>query len=173
MGGRKSRLLVGDRPLAARHVERLLAAGATRVLVVLGPDDRDLDLGGARVVLSSAPDQAGSLSVALAALDDDEDSVFVTPVDALPAAVGTLSAIGAALASADAAIPTYRGQGGHPIAARRAVLEAGRGRPLRDVLRDLGERCVRVAVEDANVVTDLDTPEDAERALGERPRFWA
>ena len=89
-----------------------------------------------------------------------------------PAKVETIRALAAALRDdTDAAVPTYQTDRGHPIAARASVLLAGRGKPLRDVLHDLGARRALVAVDDAAVTTDLDTPDAVVSALGGPPRF--
>lgn len=173
MGGPKARLLVRDRPLAKLHAERLQEAGASRIVVALGPDDMSFDVAPGLAVVSTEPEQSGSLARALDALGPPPDAiVIVTPVDALPAKVETIRALLEALQGPfDAAVPTHRDQRGHPIAARASVLLASRARPLRDVLADLGARRALVAVDDASVTTDLDTPEAAERILGEKPRF--
>lgn len=175
MGGPKARLLVGERTLAKAHAERMQEAGATRIVVALGPDDATLDVRPGVVVESTEPEQSGSLARALTALAPaPDDVVLVTPVDALPARIATIHALVAALARRfDAAVPTYGDARGHPIAARASVLLAGVGRPLREVLADLGERRALVGVDDPAVTTDLDTPDAVERALGGPPRFSA
>lgn len=173
MGGPKARLLVGASTLAKIHAERLRDAGATRVVVVLRPEDMGLDLGPGAAVESTEPEQSGSLGRALDALNPSTDAVvLVTPVDALPAKIETIRALVAGLGSdVDAAVPTHQSDRGHPIAARASVLLSGRGKPLRDVLHDLGDRRALVGVDDPAVTTDLDTPEAVVRALGGPPRF--
>lgn len=179
MGGRKARLLVpsagAEEPLAAAHARRLFEAGATRVVVVLRPEDAALPIGSAIATTSTEPDQAGSLARGLDALaPSPEDVVVVTPVDALPAKVVTVRAIVGAFderGAIDAIVPTFGGRGGHPVAARASVLLASRGRPLRDALSALGDRRARLAVDDPAVTTDLDTPEMLKAVLGGAPRF--
>lgn len=172
MGGRKARLLVDDVPLVRAHVARLREAGASPIVAVLRAEDVALVGSEARVAISSAPDQAGSLARGLDLLDAGDPIVVVTPVDVLPATVATLEALARVVrGGASAAIPTVGAKGGHPVVVRASVLEAGRGVPLRDVLAALGAQCVRVAVSDAAVVTDLDTPADVERVLGGPARF--
>lgn len=173
MGGPKARLMAFGSTLAKIHAERLRDAGATRVVVVLRPEDMGLDLGPGAAVESTEPEQSGSLSRALDALAPPRDAiVLVTPVDALPAKVETIRALAAAVRDdTDAAVPTYQTDRGHPIAARASVLLSSSGKPLRDVLHDLGARRALVAVDDPAVTTDLDTPDAVMNALGGPPRF--
>lgn len=169
MGGPKARLLIGDETLASLHVRRFREAGCTDVVVVLRREDRALDLD-ATVAISSAPDPAGSLAIGLGAASGA--LVMVTPVDVLPAKVETIRALARAVSDGiDAATPVHDGRGGHPIVARRAVLEAAAGRPLRDVLAALGVRRARVDVDDSAVAIDLDTPADVIAVTGAPPRF--
>lgn len=172
MGGRKARILLGEVPLVAAHAMRLREAGAREVVAVVRAEDEELLRGRARVAISSEVDQAGSLARGLDRLASGGDLVIVTPVDVLPASVATIRALARAIAGgAAAAVPTLGGKGGHPVAVRASVLHAGRGRPLRDVLAELGAQCLRVEVDDAAVLTDLDAPEDVERVLGAPVRF--
>jgi molybdenum cofactor cytidylyltransferase len=72
-----------------------------------------------------------------------------------------------------AAIPVYRGRGGHPsgfgcatwpaLAACRAVDQGARG-----VIRELERhgRVVRFEVADPGVIADIDTPDDLARGSG-------
>lgn len=172
MGGRKARILLGEVPLVCAHVVRLREAGARVVVAVVRAGDEALVRGAARVALSSEVDQAGSLARGLDRLASGGDVVIVTPVDVLPASVATIRALDRAIgAGAAAAVPTVGGKGGHPVVVRASVLHGGRGRPLRDVLADLGAQCLRVETADPAVLTDLDAPEDVERVLGAPVRF--
>lgn len=163
MGGPKARLLIGGETLSALHAQRLREAGCDEVVVVVGQHDA-ID---ATIAISNAPDPAGSLAVGLRAVDGDP--VIVTPVDVIPAHVETIRALVRALEGHDAATPRFRGRGGHPVIIRRAAIEIGK--PLNGVLERLGERRACIDVEDAAVVTDLDTPDDVVRATGSPPRF--
>lgn len=171
MGGPKARLVAFGAPLLEAHVRRLEQAGCRDVVVAVREGDERL---APHTVVSSAPDPAGSLRVALAAARGGEhELVVVTPVDALPARVHTIRAlVRAARAPALAATPTFRRRGGHPVVVTRCALTAlDDGRSLRDLLRALGERRVRVEVADAAVAVDLDEPADVLAATGAPPSF--
>jgi CTP:molybdopterin cytidylyltransferase MocA len=180
MGGNKARLLIGDEPLALLHARRMREAGCSDVLLVTRAEVAPLFDGLVRVAVSDAPDPAGSLRVGINALRLDPSAVvLVTPVDVLPARVGTLTALLARMADAgvDAATPRHAGRGGHPVALRAAALgplRDGSAATLRDLLAafDLRGARVRLDVDDPAVATDLDTPDDVLRVTGEGPRFW-
>ena len=132
----------------------------------------------AQVLVSSAPNPAGSLAVAVRGAAIAQDAlVLVTPVDAAPASLATIEALVAALTEtplALAATPRHGGKGATPSSAtRRCSPRTGGGRPppLRDVLRSLGGRRLRVDVDDARVLVDLDTPDDVLAWTGHAPGF--
>ncbi len=178
MGGPKALLLVAGEPLARLHARRLQEVARATVVIVTRAELAARFAGDAIVVASSAPDPAGSLAVGLGALAAEpfhpDDLLIITPVDALPVRAETLAALlSAVVAGAEAATPRYRERGGHPVVIRARALAgyALAPRPLRDVLAELGERRVRVEVEDPSVATDLDTPEDVRAVTGDWPRF--
>lgn len=174
MGGPKALLRVGARTLTELHVERLLEARCKPIVVVTRPElasHLEPLLPAAAVtlgVVTSSP--ADSLSAAIAWLDQrelgwmdaDRSAVVVTPVDLLPASVATIEQLLLAVETSHdvlAASPTLRGQGGHPVVARPSVLR-GPAVPLRERLGSLGSRRVRVAVDDAAITGDFDSPAD-------------
>jgi CTP:molybdopterin cytidylyltransferase MocA len=183
MGGPKALLVVpvftprgeGAEPLARAHLWRMRDVGCTDVILVTRPELAAHFEGDASVVISEAPDPAGSLALALRrAAAAPDDILLITPVDAWPACEQTTRALLAAVhAGASAAIPAHQGRGGHPVAMRASVLEGfvEAPRPLRDVLAALGPARARVEVDDPAICIDLDTPEDVERATGDSPRF--
>ena len=189
LGGPKALLEFDGVTLVARHVARALACGCERVVLVVRAEVAEkIDAGArpeVRVVISDAPDPAGSLAVGVAALGACA-RVFVTPVDTLPASDETCAALVAALdAGARAATPAYRDRGGHPVLCRFDVLEPYARRaaaldppesswpPLRTVLRALGPERARVEVRDPQIAVDLDTPDDWLRLTGAAPAFAA
>lgn len=175
-GGPKSRLLLRGVPLPLAHVARLKEAGFRDVVVVARPEDEAWLRASALVIVSTEPDQAGSLARGVAALPADATLVAVSPVDALPAATETLTKLRAAMTDdVRAATPRFQGRAGHPVLVRRDALDvylSGAPRPLRDVLQDLGETRVLVDVLDVAVTTDLDTAEQIAHATGAPPSFY-
>ncbi|MBI2389227.1 MAG: NTP transferase domain-containing protein [Deltaproteobacteria bacterium] len=179
LGGPKALLIIDDRPLAVLHAERR-PAGADVVIVlradvarVLGP------IAHAHVVESAEADDlgpAGSIRAAVrAGAIEGADMILVTPVDVPPAPPERVAPLLDALSTHDAA----RWERGHPIAIRGEVLRRRYREDapiLRDVLRELGDRCARLASPDVpspdDCGADLDTPEDVLRRTGGRPRFF-
>ena len=169
MGGRKARLVVRGRSLLADHVKRMCDAGCREVIIAVHPDDVALS---EHAVISTAPDAAGSLRVALAHAQYTHDVVVVTPVDAVPVRAYTLAALveRRATLGALAVVPTYDGTGGHPVVVARSALVALEAHEsLRALLRSLG--AIRVPVDDPRVITDLDTPSDVLTHTGKAPVF--
>ncbi len=173
LGGPKALLVVHGAPLAALHATRLFEAGCREVVVVVRAEvaGRVVLPTKARVAISAAEDPAGSIAVGLAHVaTSDDELVLIAPVDVLPASVTTLAVLAAAIAAgAEAATPRRNGTSGHPVVARAGVLDAyrvGRTPRLCDVLDALGERRVRVAVEDDAVTSEINAPADAQRVLG-------
>jgi CTP:molybdopterin cytidylyltransferase MocA len=103
----------------------------------------------------------------------------ITPVDAPPVSLETLRALTEALAdeAADAVTPRYGDDGGHPVVCRAPVLSPyGPSAtpplpPLRDVLRALGPRRLRLPLPDPCIPLDLDTPADVLAVTGAPAAF--
>lgn len=195
MGGPKALLAVrwgegpGELPLAIAHARSMLDGGAERVVIVTRADAaRELNRFAQRgldIVVSTAEEDlgpAGSIRHALdfLAASPSEKSApvlaLVTPVDTPPASHGTRSALVAAVAAgAVAARPTFEGKRGHPVLIRidaLAALPHVEPQSLREVLRNLGDACVDVAVDDARATVDLDAPADVVAWYKTEPRFF-
>lgn len=178
MGGGKARLLVGGAPLVVLHARRAREAGCRRVVAVVRPEDQGWVAREIETVVSSAPDPAGSLALGVRALV--EPLVLLIPVDTLPASLMTIAALRRALEDdapdALAASPVHEGRGGHPVLLRASALDAYRAEgpppPLRDVLRSLGDRRVRVVVDDPVITADMNTPADLLRLTRVTPKFF-
>jgi molybdenum cofactor cytidylyltransferase len=184
MGGPKLLLELAGEPLVRLHVERALAHGCTRALVIVRPEwetsvktllARGPCAERVQVIAATTTSQASSLATLVRTLRLQPDLTFlITPVDAMPCSPATHHALHMALTrSMLAATPRFRGRGGHPVLVRSVLLERylsgalAACPPLREVLAVAGEQRVRVDVPDASVVTDVDTPADA-HALGLR-----
>lgn len=154
----------------SRILAALSEAGVADVTVVLGAhaDVVRAALPGlpARVVGNAAwaRGRTGSLQVGLAAARASD--VVVWPVDHPLASSATVRALIEAPGSW--VVPALGGMGGHPIVLRGVAIDAVMAAPpdasLRDVLRGSGVEPSRVEVDDAGVLANLDTPEDAGRA---------
>lgn len=170
MGGAKALLEIGGRALALRHVERLLEVGCASVIVVVRPEtaralSRRLHDPRVSIRIAWTASQAESLAEALRLLPASSgDTLFITPVDMLPADVSTHHALVNALTGTTlAATPTFGGRGGHPVLVQRSVLvpyeTAGPDLPpLNEVLASTTR--ARVEVTDETILGDLDTPSD-------------
>lgn len=145
------------------------------VLVVVGKNERDLTpviyASGATLVVNSDPDrgQFSSLQVGLQeVLNRGRDAAMITLVDRPPVKTETVDALDAAFENAMqewkwAVVPEYAGKHGHPILAGREMIEAFLKAPpssnAREVEHAQREKIVYVAVDDPNVVANIDTPE--------------
>lgn len=119
-----------------------------------------------RAVVNPEPARGpfSSLQVGLSAGDAAELGAFVLPIDtACPDARVFAALVGAMGPGVDAATPSFRGRGGHPVLlaaplACRILAARPEGR-LDRMLRALpAGRRLRVPVQDPRVLTDLDTP---------------
>lgn len=173
-----------ERPLAIAHAQARLAAECERALVVARKPVIAVMLRfmqpGLELLRSEADDAlgpAGSISVAVQRLGDATE-VVLTPVDAPPARAETVARLLERLRSGDpaplAVRPRHQGRRGHPVALRVDVLARylqPNPPPLRDLLHELGDRCVDEDVDDPAVLVDLDRPVDVLRLTGGPPRF--
>ena len=182
MGRPKALLRVEDQSFLERTVRALRGGGCDPVFVVVAPGDdhgeREAVAAGARVLVNPDPGEGPitSLRLALAELDDSAAGLVYLPVDhpmVRPETVGAL--LGVARASGAALIlPVYDSERGHPAVFGRALFAE-----LSDPALEGGARTVTyrhlddarlVEVDDAGVLTDIDTPEIYEAAIGGRPR---
>ena len=175
-GVAKALLAAGDRTFLARIAATARAAGVARGIVVVGPPHGEAVGAAARelgleVVTNPEPARGMATSVALgfaAASATREEVALLWPVDHPHVVAATIAQLLAALAAAPAAvaaIPTRDGRGGHPPAIRRALWPAlatcgGEPDGARGVLAAAGAAVVRIEVDDAGVIRDVDLPED-------------
>jgi molybdenum cofactor cytidylyltransferase len=141
------------------------------VLVVVAEGDEVLaaeaTAAGARVLENAAPGDGPitSLRLALAALGDSVEGLAYLPVDHPMVRADTVSALLAAARAAGAALtlPVHRGERGHPAIFGAALFaelsdQALEGGARTVVHRHLHEALL-VEVQDAGVLSDIDTPE--------------
>jgi molybdenum cofactor cytidylyltransferase len=144
-------------------------AGCADVVAVVGPPHEvearaAAEAAGARVVANAAPERgmASSLAVGLAAVGR-ADVALLWPVDHACVRSDTVARVLAAARADGIVVPRFGGRGGHPTAFGAAVWpeimpELSDG--ARAVVRRDPARVVRVDVDDAGVVRDVDAPED-------------
>jgi molybdenum cofactor cytidylyltransferase len=186
MGRPKLVLPLGGRTVLEHAVAALRQAGVEHVLVVVGPHVPELiplaKAAGAAVcpLAQETPDMRATIEHGLNWVEErfhpgPDDAWLLTPADhpTLDAAVvRQLGQARAAHPDRSIFIPVFAGRRGHPtligwkhVAGVRAH-PAGQG--LNAYLRLHGAETLEVPVTSADVLRDLDTPEDYERLL----RTW-
>ena len=181
MGQPKALLRVDGQTFLERTVGALLGGGCEPVFVVVAEGDeeaaREAAAAGARVLENPDPGEGPitSLRLALAAVSDSAAGLVYLPVDHPLVRADTVRTLVKAAQSADAALtlPVHEGERGHPAVFGAALfaelsdpaLEGG----ARTVTYRHLEEAVLVDVDDPGVLTDIDTPEVYEEAVGGRP----
>jgi molybdenum cofactor cytidylyltransferase len=172
MGEPKARLEIGGRSFLERAVHALRDAGCRYVVAVLSGDDdwseRLADVSGAAVVLNedTSSEQHDSIRLGLAALPEDSAAALVLPVDFPLIRTDTIRLLIAQFQKGDATVvrPVHGGTPGHPTLFARALYgELARvdlPEGARTVIATQESHVRDVAVDDAGVTIDIDTPED-------------
>jgi molybdenum cofactor cytidylyltransferase len=187
MGRPKLALPLGERTVLERVVAALREAGVEHVLVVVGPHVPQLvspaERAGAYVLqlARETPDMRATVEAGLRWLEErfrprPDDGWLLVPADHPtldPFLVRTLLWERAGAPDKSIVVPTHGGRRGHPtlidwkhVAGMRA-LPAGQG--FNVYLRQCAAETLEVPVDSADVLCDLDTPEDYERLW----RFYA
>jgi CTP:molybdopterin cytidylyltransferase MocA len=174
----KPLLPLGGRPMIVRIIQMLRTAGIDPILVVAG--HRALDLATAidsqpiTMVKNPRYGTGGMLSsvkTGLRKIPRKTDAVILALVDQPMVKSRTLRAMLRAFARTRAplVIPTFKGRRGHPILlSAKLIKDALALRPdqtLQTLTRRHMPEAVQVEVDDPNILTDLDTPEDYRRAV--------
>ena len=180
MGRPKALLRVEGETFLGRTLGTLRAGGCDPVFaVVAGGDEeaaREAVAAGARVIENPAPGEGPitSLRLVLAALDESAAGLVYLPVDHPLVRSDTVRALLDATRAAGAALalPVHDGDRGHP-----AIFGAALFAELSDPSLEGGARTVTyrhldhallVDVDDPGVLTDIDTPEIYQEAVGGR-----
>lgn len=171
LGLPKACLRVGDDSAVGRITGLASAAGASPVVVVVGPHEEAVRraLSGRPVDIAVNADwfrgRTGSVHTGLRRVPA-EDDILLWPVDHPFVNVKSLHALGLARERDPLAlwfIPMFRGQGGHPVViraeARRAIEALPADAPLKTLPHRLGPQVRRVSVDDPGVTANADTPE--------------
>jgi molybdenum cofactor cytidylyltransferase len=187
MGRPKLLLPLGGLTVLERVVAAFRAAGVQDILVVVPPHLPQLAgpaaAAGAHVLRlgQETPDMRATVECGLAWLEErfrpgTGDGWLLSPADhpALePAVIGQLFEEKAANPGKTVFVPTHGGRRGHPVLIAWGHVAGVRrwpaGQGLNSYLRAHEDQTVLVGVDSADVLLDLDTPEDYERLLG---RSW-
>ncbi len=171
MGTSKALLDAGGRSFLAAVVGALVGGGCDPVVVVVGPGREDearrARAAGALVLENPDPGDGPitSLRLALSVIGGEVEGVAYLPVDHPLVSPETVAALVDTLLDGDAplVLPTVEGRRGHPALFRRTLFPALSDPSLaegaRSVVQAHLERAALVEVDDAGVVTDIDTPE--------------
>ena len=180
MGQLKALLPWRGRPLLQHQTAALLEGGAAGVVAVLGhraDELRPLLEGRPGVSWTLNPDyrqgKTTSIKAGLSALDGDAvDDILLLNVDQ-PRSAGDVARILAAHRAADGAVtvPEYRGKGGHPIVLSAALLPELRQiseetQGIKAIVRRRPEAVNRIALDNPEILLDLNTPEQYRAAAG-------
>jgi CTP:molybdopterin cytidylyltransferase MocA len=178
MGQFKPLLDIGGQTIIERVIATCRAAGV-EPLVVTGHEAGRLEpvlerLGVCRVVNPRYHQEMfTSVKTGAAAIDGKVEAFFLYPGDMPFVRPGTLAQIMKARrkSSADMVRPLFRERGGHPVlvsATRIPSIMSFRGEGgLRNLVRKQAWQVLDTECGDSGILTDLDTPEDYERALRE------
>lgn len=175
MGRPKLLLPYRNGTLVGAVVEALRGGGVSRIVLVTSPGDEDLRAWAreAGVLTAVNPDPGrgmlSSIREGIAALGQIDENLLVSPADLPALQPETVAALVRRMEETGAplAVPVYRGKRGHPLAIAPALIpEIGTLDPdvgLRQLRDRYEDRLLEMAVEDAGVVEDVDTPEDYEK----------
>jgi len=159
------------------RLSRILGEVCGRVIVVLGYDAervRAVVPRGVEVIVNPTPElgMLSSLQCGLGVARSSEAVVFL-PVDYGAVQAATIAQVAAEAGTADIVVPVFEGLHGHPVCVSRAIAAELLALPTtaqaRDVIHRHRASTLYIAVDDAGIVNDVDTP-DEYRALVEAGR---
>ena len=187
MGRPKLALPLGDGTVLGHVVEALRQAELEHILVVVGPHVPELvalaEAAGATALLlaEQTADMRATIEQGLTWLETrfhpgDEESWLLAPADHPTLDASIVTALAAARthhAAATLLVPTYQGRRGHPLLLRWSHVPAIRALPSHEGLnvyvRGQTDNIREVELQTAEVLRDLDTPEDYARLVAEWP----
>ncbi len=182
MGTQKLLLPFGEATVVEAVVRAALASRVDRALAVLG-SDRDavrkkLEPAGVDFAVNEdfAKGMLSSVQAGFKALPADAEAAVVMlgdqpflPASVVDAVIGAYRESGKGIV-----VPAFRGRRGHPVLVdlkyRDEVIGLDPADGLRQLMRAHPEDIVEAEVEDANILRDLDVPEDYANELNRRPQ---
>jgi len=182
MGTAKQLLRLDDRPLLQHVLDNVRASEVEEIVLVLGSSaesiQREIDAHNVCVVLNESYQQGmgTSLKAGLAAVGPEAQAALIVLADQPFVRPATLDKLIAEHRSSGAqiAIPTYRGFRGNPVLLDRSVfpevMALGGDICCRAIFGDHPRGIVKVPVDDAGILLDIDRREDFEalRRPGDR-----
>ena len=181
MGTQKLLLPFGDATVIESVVLTALASRVDRVLVVLGADKDDvreeLEPLGIDLVVNDnfAEGMLSSVQAGFAALPPAAEAAVVMLSDQPFLPAGVVDAVVEAFRRSGKGIvvPAFQGRRGHPVLIglkyHDEVLALDPTDGLRRLMRAHPDDIFEAAVEDANILRDMDVPEDYANELKRRP----
>jgi molybdenum cofactor cytidylyltransferase len=182
MGTAKQLLRLDDRPLLQHVLDNVRASGVKEIVLVLGfaaeEIRREVGVQNVRVVLNESYQQGmgTSLKAGLSAVDSQSAGALIVLADQPLVRPATLDLLIAEHrhSKAQIVIPTYRGFRGNPVLLDRSVfaevmaLDGDMG--CRAIFGDHPEGIVKLPVDDAGILLDIDRQSDFEalRQAGNR-----
>jgi molybdenum cofactor cytidylyltransferase len=172
MGEPKPLLEVDGVPFLERAIKLLRTAGCRYVVTVVNNGDdwitRLADASGAAIVINDVEgsEQIDSLRLGIANLPDGYDGVIVLPVDYPRVQQETVTHLIAEFTRQPSPVlnPAHNGKAGHPVIFSRDVVTELLHPDLPDGARTVIEHHAAdartIAVDDAGVLIDIDTPAD-------------
>ncbi|MFM9974298.1 MAG: NTP transferase domain-containing protein [Beijerinckiaceae bacterium] len=172
MGGGKMTVKLAGEALVRHAHKAALASGAGPLITVIGHDATSVSvaLAGLNTTMvhngAYATGLASSLKAGIDAVPDTSAGALIMLGDmpnVTPQIINRLLAAFADNPYANAAVPTVQGQRGNPVLIGRRLfdqvmlLEGDQG--ARKLLDTLGDDVIEVPIDDAAVLTDVDTPE--------------
>ena len=175
MGQPKLLLRLGEQTVISRVVETLRKSGIEKIVIVVRPDDEPLAEEVRRIAADliqpavAPPEMRASVEVALESLMKESnawDGWMLIPADHPTLDADSIVQLMAAWAEnpSKIAVPTWKGRRGHPtlfpwstaVEVSQVPLSSG----LNSLLRSQPDRVREIPSSSAEVLIDLDTPDD-------------
>jgi molybdenum cofactor cytidylyltransferase len=181
MGRPKLLLPYGASTILETVLASVQGASIERTIVVLGfgreriePRIRRFPV---EIVVNPDPGRGmlSSVQAGLAALPSAPGSAFIVPGDHPDLTPAVFAALLAARQASGKGliVPVFQGRGGHPLlldlAYREEIFGLDPAVGLRRILELHPEAVLRIPIDEAGVLVDIDTPDDFRRASGRRP----
>ncbi len=169
MGRCKPLLPLGDGIVIQRCLDTLQRGGVNEIVVVVSIHGEEVARAAREhpVLIAVNPDELGdmasSIRIGRDTVSPETSGIIVALCDYPLVVPGTVQALIDQHAKHPECIitPTCQGRRGHPLLLPREILEElTEGKTLRDVLNKDAARICDVALEDAGILIDMDTPDD-------------